>query len=155
MWENAPSHICRGGDLRGLAFCCPPIKHCPIHNALAILKMSPEEFIKIKQDFASKTRLGKGKNTCFGSLVWCCKITKPCPFRDGEMRRIKMSADEYMKLKKQLAEEIIRKSKFFEESLKVFEKYGIPKDIAEKCILETGDLKKAYEMAKKIMEEKL
>ena len=25
-WEDAPSHICRGGDVRGLAFCCPPVK---------------------------------------------------------------------------------------------------------------------------------
>ena len=25
-WENSPSHICRGGDVRGLAFCCPPVK---------------------------------------------------------------------------------------------------------------------------------
>ena len=24
-WEDAPSHICRGGDIRGLAFCCPPM----------------------------------------------------------------------------------------------------------------------------------
>ncbi|MBP8707064.1 MAG: methanogenesis marker 9 domain-containing protein, partial [Methanobrevibacter sp.] len=24
-WEDAPSHICRGGDKRGLAFCCPPV----------------------------------------------------------------------------------------------------------------------------------
>ena len=30
VWENSPSHICRGGDVRGLAFCCPPVKPCPI-----------------------------------------------------------------------------------------------------------------------------
>jgi hypothetical protein len=33
-WYNAPSHICRGGDLRGLTWCCPPIKDCSIHLAL-------------------------------------------------------------------------------------------------------------------------
>jgi len=29
-WYNCPKHICSGGDLRGLAFCCPPVKHCPV-----------------------------------------------------------------------------------------------------------------------------
>ncbi len=151
MWENAPSHICRGGDLRGLAFCCPPIKRCPVHHALNILKMTPEEFIKIKEDFGKKTRLGEGINTCFGSLVWCCKITKPCPFRDSEMLRINMGEDEYMELKKELAEEILKNSKFFEEGVSFFEKKGFKKELAEKAILETGDLKKAYDYLKKYL----
>ena len=34
VWENSPSHICRGGDVRGLAFCCPPVKPCPIMGKL-------------------------------------------------------------------------------------------------------------------------
>jgi len=149
MWENAPSHVCRGGDLRGLAFCCPPVKSCPTHQALNALKMTPEEFVKIKDEFAKKTNLGKGGQTCFGSLVWCCKITKPCPFRDSEMMRAGISEDEYMELKKQLAEEIIKKSKLFEEAVSTFESKGISKEVAEKAILETGDLRKAYEIIRK------
>ena len=149
MWENAPSHVCRGGDLRGLAFCCPPVKGCPIYNALNVLKMTPQEFIKIKEDFGKKTRLGEGKNTCFGSLVWCCKITKPCPFRDSDLLRIGMGEDEYMELKKELAEEILKNSKFFEEAVEFFEKKGFKKEDIEKALLETVDLKKAFDMLKK------
>ncbi|MBA2839507.1 putative methanogenesis marker domain 9 [Methanococcus maripaludis] len=149
MWENSPSHICRGGDLRGLAFCCPPVKYCPLHKALESIDMPVEEFSKIKQDFGSRTRLGLGKNTCFGSLIWCCKITKPCPFRDSAMLAIDMGEDEYMELKKELAEEIIKKSKLFEEGVKALEEQGISREDAEKAILETGDLKKAYEIVKK------
>ena len=61
MWRDAPSHICRGGDLRGLAFCCPPVKNCPIHYVLEVLKMTVEEYIRIKEEFGRKTRLGKGE----------------------------------------------------------------------------------------------
>lgn len=142
VWENAPSHICRGGDLRGLAFCCPPVKGCPIHNALKMLKMDIQEFIEIKNDFGKKTKLGKGKNTCFGSLVWCCKISKPCPFRDEALLSSGISREEYMELKKKLSEEILKKSKFFKESVESLEKKGFKREDIEKTLLETGDLKK-------------
>ncbi|ABR54909.1 conserved hypothetical protein [Methanococcus vannielii SB] len=148
MWEDSPSHVCRGGDLRGLAFCCPPVKYCPLHNALKSLEMTNDEFSKIKQEFGNETRLKYGKNTCFGSLVWCCKITKPCPFRDSAMLAIEMGEDEYMELKKSLSIEVLKKTKFLKEGVKTLTEKGIPKDIAEKAILETGDLKKAYEIAK-------
>ncbi|ENN96188.1 hypothetical protein J422_03528 [Methanocaldococcus villosus KIN24-T80] len=151
MWKNAPSHICRGGDLRGIAFCCPPVKPCPLLKALKILKLSPEEYVRIKEEFAKKTKLGLGENTCFGSLVWCCKITKPCPLRDYELRRNNISPEEYMMLKKLLAEEILKNSPLIKEAIELFVKKGIPRDIAEKCLLETGDIKKAYEKAKTIV----
>ena len=107
-WEDAPSHICRGGDIRGLAFCCPPVKPCPIMNALREVGLTPQEFLEIKQKFAKETRLGEGPATCFGSLVWCCKTSKPCPLRDMTLNQIGMSEDEYMNLKKQLSEEILK-----------------------------------------------
>ncbi|WP_456375182.1 methanogenesis marker 9 domain-containing protein, partial [Methanocaldococcus sp.] len=100
-----------------------------------------------------RTKLGLGKNTCFGSLVWCCKITKPCPYRDYELAKNNITPDEYMELKKELAEEIIKNSPFFKEAVEVFAKKGIPKDVAEKCILETGDLKKAYQLAIKMLDK--
>ena len=87
-WEDAPAHVCRGGDARGLAFCCPPVKPCPVHTKLAEIGMSPQEFVNIKQEFGSKTKLGVGAATCFGSLVWCCKASKPCPLRDMELEEI-------------------------------------------------------------------
>lgn len=142
MWRDVPSHICRRGDLRGLAFCCPPVKNCPVHHALKVLKMTPEEFIKIKEEFGRKTRLGTGKGTCFNSLVWCCKISKPCPLRDSVLMSIGMSKEEYMELKKKLAQEILKRSKFLRESVELLEKRGFKREEIERILLETGDLRK-------------
>jgi putative methanogenesis marker domain 9 len=109
-WCNAPKHICAGGDLRGLAFCCPPVKNCPVHGALKKAGMTPEEFVQKKLTFAKGTALEKGDGTCFGSLVWCCKKSKMCYLRDAALARIGLSAKEYMELKKKLAEELLSKS---------------------------------------------
>ncbi|MDR2624045.1 MAG: methanogenesis marker 9 domain-containing protein [Methanobrevibacter sp.] len=110
-WENAPSHICRGGDVRALAFCCPPIKPCPVLHALEDVNITPQEYIAIKDEFSKNTRLGEGRGTCFGSLVWCCKSSKPCPLRDNVMRSIGMDEDEYLTLKKQLSDKIVNTKK--------------------------------------------
>jgi len=107
-WYNAPKHICSGGDLRGLAFCCPPVKHCPVLGALKKAGMSPEQFVERKLELSRGTPLEKGDGTCFGSLVWCCKITKPCYLRDAALSRAGLSGKEYMSLKKKLAEDILR-----------------------------------------------
>ena len=107
-WYNAPSHICRGGDLRGLTWCCPPIKDCPIHMALRRANMDAEKFARIKMNFGKGTRLEVGTTTCFGSMVWCCKFNKPCYLREGSMDENKLDMKEYVALKKKLSEEIIR-----------------------------------------------
>ncbi|MGB5100933.1 MAG: methanogenesis marker 9 domain-containing protein [Methanothrix sp.] len=109
-WCNAPKHICAGGDLRGLAFCCPPVKNCPVHGALKKAGMTPDEFVQKKLSFAKGTPLEKGDGTCFGSLVWCCKKTKLCYLRDAALARIGLSGKEYMELKKKLAEALLSKS---------------------------------------------
>ncbi len=106
-WEDAPSHVCRGGDKRAMAFCCPPVKPCPITFALEDAGISAQEYIEIKEKFGEKSRLGEGEGTCFGSLVWCCKPSKPCPLRDMVLRRIGMTTDEYMDLKHQLSQELV------------------------------------------------
>ena len=106
-WEDAPSHICRGGDKRGLAFCCPPVKPCPILNALDEVNLTPQEYIDIKTEFAKETRLGEGTGTWFGSLVWCCKPSKPCPLRDITLKNIGMTHDEYLDLKKELSDKLV------------------------------------------------
>lgn len=106
-WEDAPSHVCRGGDKRAMAFCCPPVKPCPITFALEDAGISAQEYIEIKQKFGEKSRLGEGEGTCFGSLVWCCKPSKPCPLRDMVLRRIGMTTNEYMDLKHQLSQELV------------------------------------------------
>lgn len=106
-WYNAPKHICSEGDFRGLAFCCLPVKPCPVHEKFRKLGYTAEEFARTKFDFAKGTMLEYGEDTCFGSLVWCCKITKPCWIRDGVLNTIGLSDAEYMKLKKQLANYVL------------------------------------------------
>lgn len=107
-WYNSPKHVCRGeGDLRGLAFCCLPVKPCPVHSNIKKIGLSAKEFADIKMEFAKGTPLEYGDSTCFGSLVWCCKITKMCPLRDGVLETIGLSDAEYMKLKRQLADHIL------------------------------------------------
>ncbi len=115
VWEDAPSHVCRGGDKRALTFCCPPIKPCPVIMALDDAGLTPQEYIKIKEDFGRRTKLGEGEGTCFGSLVWCCKPSKPCPLRDMTLRNINMSTDEFLILKKQLSEELVGSSVYDDE----------------------------------------
>lgn len=107
-WYNAPSHICRGGDLRGLTWCCPPIKDCPVHMALRRANLDPDKFARIKLNFGKGTRLEVGTTTCFGSMVWCCKFNKPCYLREGSMEENQLDMKEYVALKKKLSEEIIR-----------------------------------------------
>lgn len=109
-WGNAPKHICAGGDLRGLAFCCPPVKHCAVLGALKKAGMTAEEFVAKKLALARGTPLEKGEGTCFGSLVWCCKVSKMCYLREAAMQKIGLSDREYMELKKKLAEDLLRPS---------------------------------------------
>jgi TIM-barrel protein len=107
-WYNAPKHVCRGeGDLRGLAFCCLPVKPCPVHSNVKKIGLSPKEFADVKMEFAKGTPLEYGDSTCFGSLVWCCKITKMCPLRDGVLEMIGLSDADYMELKRELADYIL------------------------------------------------
>ena len=107
-WYNAPKHICSGGDLRGLAFCCPPVKHCPVLGALRRAGMAPEEFVNRKVKLAKGTPLESGEGTCFGSLVWCCKASKPCYLREAALRRAGLSDRDYMNLKRKLAEQLLK-----------------------------------------------
>ncbi|WP_406657954.1 methanogenesis marker 9 domain-containing protein [Methanolobus sp. ZRKC2] len=111
-WYNAPKHVCRGeGDLRGLTFCCLPVKQCPVHGKIERLGLTAQEFADLKMEFAKGTMLEYGDSTCFGSLVWCCKISKPCFLRDGVLETLGLSDAEYMRLKKELADHILQNSK--------------------------------------------
>lgn len=111
-WYNAPKHVCRGeGDLRGLAFCCLPVKSCPVHSNIKKLGLTAQQFADIKMDFAKGTMLEYGDSTCFGSLVWCCKISKPCFLRDGVLETLGLSDAEYMRLKKELGDYIIEQAR--------------------------------------------
>ncbi|BDZ70380.1 methanogenesis marker 9 domain-containing protein [Methanobacterium petrolearium] len=148
-WEDAPSHVCRGGDKRAMAFCCPPVKPCPIAFALEDAGISAQEYVEIKENFGKKTRLGEGEGTCFGSLVWCCKPSKPCPLRDMVLRRIGMSTDEYMDLKHQLSEELVgHEPADNETNIKALsETFNVSTDEASQVLSECGnDIKTAIKV---------
>jgi putative methanogenesis marker domain 9 len=150
VWEDSPSHVCRGGDKRALTFCCPPVKPCPIIYALEEVNISSQEYIARKEEFGRKTRLGQGEGTCFGSLVWCCKPSKPCPLRDMVMRKIDMTTEEYMELKKQLSEELVGASNSSKEEVKALaDAFDIPEAEAISVLQECGnDLRMAAKILK-------
>jgi TIM-barrel protein len=110
-WYNSPKHICGGGDLRALAFCCLPVKPCAVHNALEQIGMTAQEFTRLKLELVEGTLLEYGESTCFGSMAWCCKITKPCFLRDGVLEVVELSDVKFMQLKKWMAQEILARRK--------------------------------------------
>lgn len=105
-WYNAPKHICSGGDDRALTFCCLPVKRCALMRVLRRYGVTPQEFADLKVELSRGTPLELGDNTCFGTLIWCCKLTKPCFMRDAVLDQIGISGARYMKLKKHLSEAI-------------------------------------------------
>lgn len=105
-WYNAPKQLCRGGDVRSLAFCCMPVKECPLIPTLSRLGISHETYIALKKKSVVGTPLDQGKQTCFGSLAWCCKTSSPCMFRDMTIKQLGLSKKEYMRLKRDLSDTI-------------------------------------------------
>ena len=106
-WYNSPKQLCRGGDVRSLTFCCMPVKECPLIPALSRMVMPKDEYIAMKLDSVKSTPLEEGKQTCFGSLTWCCKTSSPCMFRDMTLKQIGISKKEYMRLKRDLSDTIM------------------------------------------------
>jgi putative methanogenesis marker domain 9 len=106
-WYNAPKQLCRGGDIRALTFCCLPVKDCPLLPTLSKLGLSQEEYVTIKKEAVKGTSLEDGPYTCFGSLVWCCKVSSPCLLRDATLDQMGISKKEYMQRKRELSRAII------------------------------------------------
>ncbi|MDT8356910.1 MAG: methanogenesis marker 9 domain-containing protein [Methanomicrobiaceae archaeon] len=106
-WYNAPKQLCRGGDIRALAFCCMPVKDCPLLPALNRIGLGRNEFVVTKQQAVQNTPLENGDNTCFGSLAWCCKTSTPCMFRDITLGQIGLSRQDYMRYKHRMSEKIM------------------------------------------------
>jgi TIM-barrel protein len=105
-WYNVPKQLCRGGDVRALAFCCPPFKPCPLIPYLQELGISPQEFMDMKRAGAGLP-LMPGEGTCFNTLVFCCKSSTPCFGRDRALRQASMSKTTYMKEKRALADRLL------------------------------------------------
>ncbi|MDD4254240.1 MAG: methanogenesis marker 9 domain-containing protein [Methanofollis sp.] len=108
-WYNAPKQLCRGGDVRSLAFCCMPVKHCPLIPFLESIGLSREDYIRIKTEAVEGTPIAGGKTTCFGSLSWCCKSSSPCMLRELSMKEAGLSSAEYMRQKRRLAGDIMER----------------------------------------------
>lgn len=103
-WYNSPKQLCRGGDVRALAFCCMPVKSCPLIPTLEKIGMSRDQYLALKQEAVRGTSLEGGGQTCFGSLAWCCKASSPCMFRDRTLQQAGISKKEYMQEKRRLSE---------------------------------------------------
>ena len=108
-WYNAPKQLCRGGDIRSLAFCCMPVKKCPLIPALEHLGISRNEFMSMKLDGVKNTPLATGENTCFGSLAWCCKSSTPCMFRNMALKEAGLGLADYMRYKRRLSEKLVKR----------------------------------------------
>jgi TIM-barrel protein len=108
-WYNAPKQLCRGGDLRSLAFCCMPVKQCPLLPTLDTIGMNREEYLALKRELTDGTEISKGSHTCFGSLAWCCKSSTPCMFRDMMLDSLSLTKSEYMTMKRNLSDGIMEK----------------------------------------------
>jgi TIM-barrel protein len=106
-WYNSPKQLCRGGDIRALAFCCMPVKECPLIPTLSRIGLPKEEYIRLKLDTVKGTPLEEGNQTCFGSLAWCCKTSSPCMFRDMTLKQQNISKKEYMRMKRELSDTIM------------------------------------------------
>ncbi|MGA2121858.1 MAG: methanogenesis marker 9 domain-containing protein [Methanoregula sp.] len=106
-WYNAPKQLCRGGDIRSLTFCCMPVKECPLIPTLARINLPREDYIRMKMEGVKGTPLDDGKQTCFGSLAWCCKTSSPCMFRNMTLKQVGLSNKEYMRLKRDLSDTIM------------------------------------------------
>jgi len=113
-WYNAPKQLCRGGDYRSLAFCCMPMKQCPLLPTLDAIGMEHEEYTELKMSAVAGTPLAEGASTCFGSLAFCCKSSTPCMYRQMAQMQENLPNAEYMKLKRHLAD-IIMAAIFHEE----------------------------------------
>ena len=106
-WYNSPKQLCRGGDIRSLAFCCMPVKECPLIPTLFRINLPRDDYIAMKLGAVKGTPLDDGNQTCFGSLAWCCKISSPCMFRDMTLKQAGLSKKEYMRLKRELSDTIM------------------------------------------------
>ncbi|MHA1252121.1 MAG: methanogenesis marker 9 domain-containing protein [Candidatus Helarchaeota archaeon] len=117
-WKDAPIHICMDADYRGLTFCCKPgysltfAYKCKRDEVLKEIGMTPEEFIKIKEDFSKENRWDS-ELVCFGSLSYCCMRRGGCPRRDPALllRYPNKSKEEIMEIyfakKKELSRRIL------------------------------------------------
>jgi TIM-barrel protein len=106
-WYNSPKQLCRGGDIRSLAFCCMPVKECPLIPTLSRINLPKDDYIRLKLQSVQGTKLEEGRQTCFGSLAWCCKTSSPCMFRDMTLKQTGLSKKEYMRLKRELSDTIM------------------------------------------------
>jgi tRNA-dihydrouridine synthase B len=106
-WYNSPKQLCRGGDIRALAFCCMPVKECPLIPTLARIGMPRDDYIRLKLEAVQGTPLEHGSQTCFGSLAFCCKNSSPCMFRTMTLKQHGISPKDYMRMKRELSETIM------------------------------------------------
>jgi len=48
------------------------------------------------------------EETCFGSLAFCCGLEKPCDSRSNVLKKLGLTEEDFLKLKKQFDENLIK-----------------------------------------------
>jgi len=48
------------------------------------------------------------KETCFGSLAYCCSLDKECDSRDNVLKKLNLSKKEFLKLKENFDRELFK-----------------------------------------------
>ena len=130
-WErNAPIPICMGGDYRALTFCCKPGSSltfgykCRRDEKLLEVGITPEEFIRLKEEFSKENDWDSGI-PCFGSVSYCCMRAGGCPRRDAALAEcysgmtLKEIMKTYFEKKKELARRILESVKDPEKKEKI------------------------------------
>ena len=84
-----------------------PVKECPLIPTLTRIGMPREDYIRMKLGGIRGPPLDTGKQTCFGSLAWCCKTSSPCMLRDMTLKTSGLTKKEYMRLKRDLSDTIM------------------------------------------------
>ena len=122
-WDGAPIPVCMGGDKRALTWCCKPgysLSYgfkCLRDEVLEECELSAKDFTEIKEKF-SKENDWDAKETCFGSLSYCCMRSSGCFRRDTALARVYpgKTYEEvralYYKKKKELSDIIMEKIHF-------------------------------------------
>ncbi|MCK4884025.1 MAG: methanogenesis marker 9 domain-containing protein [Candidatus Diapherotrites archaeon] len=104
-WENSPKHVCRGGSVSALAFCCHTSKICFARDAMLEKNhIGKSQFLALKHAFRNRMDKDADLAVCFGSLVFCCKPSRECVLRDRALQKINMSKKEYLEFKKKMGE---------------------------------------------------
>ncbi len=73
-------------------------------KTFTMLKKIKDKKVKTKSDFKKAF-----SGLCYGSIAFCCDITKPCLFRNSVLHALGISLKDYSKIKKKWNDEFVER----------------------------------------------